>query len=85
MARQPLWPWPLFQFLNLYTVGRTPWTGDEPVARPRPPNSTQTSMPRVEFEPTIPVFERTKTVHVLHGAANVIGIYLNRYFELNHD
>jgi hypothetical protein len=20
-------PWPLFQFLNLYTVGRTSWTG----------------------------------------------------------
>jgi hypothetical protein len=25
--------WPLFQFLNLYTVGRDPWTGDQPVAR----------------------------------------------------
>jgi hypothetical protein len=21
--------WPLFQFLNLYTVGRTPWTEDQ--------------------------------------------------------
>jgi hypothetical protein len=28
--------WPLFQFLNLYTVGRAPWTGYEPVARPLP-------------------------------------------------
>jgi hypothetical protein len=27
--------WPLvFSFLILYTVGRTPWTGDQPVARP---------------------------------------------------
>jgi hypothetical protein len=27
-------PWPLLQFCNLfYTDGRTPWTGDEPVAR----------------------------------------------------
>jgi hypothetical protein len=25
-----------FQFLNLYTVSRTPWTGDQPVARPLP-------------------------------------------------
>jgi hypothetical protein len=25
-----------FQFLNLYTVGRTPWTGDQPVARRLP-------------------------------------------------
>jgi hypothetical protein len=23
---------PLFQFLNLYTDGRTPWTSDQPVA-----------------------------------------------------
>jgi hypothetical protein len=23
-----------FSFLTLYTVGRTPWTGDQPVARP---------------------------------------------------
>jgi hypothetical protein len=32
----------------------------------------QTSMPRVGFEPTIPVFERAKRVHVLDGAATVI-------------
>jgi hypothetical protein len=29
-------------------------------------------MPRVELEPTIPVFERAKTVHVLDRAATVI-------------
>jgi hypothetical protein len=28
-------------------------------------------MPRVEFEPTTPVFERTKTVHALDRAATV--------------
>jgi hypothetical protein len=32
----PCGPWPLFQFLNLYTAGRTPWTGHQPVARPLP-------------------------------------------------
>jgi hypothetical protein len=61
-------PWPLFSFLILYTVGMTPWTGDEPVARPLPTHRatrtqnkrTQTSMPWVGFEPTIPVFERQK-------------------------
>jgi hypothetical protein len=49
---------------NLYTVGRTPWTGDQPVAKPLPTHGTtqtqnkrtQTSIPRVRFEPTIPVF-----------------------------
>jgi hypothetical protein len=30
-------------------------------------------MPQVGFEPTIPVFEGTKTVHALDGAATVFG------------
>jgi hypothetical protein len=34
---------------------------------------TQTSMPRVRFEPMIPAFERAKTVHALDRAATVIG------------
>jgi hypothetical protein len=58
----PYGPWPPSYFLNLYTVGRTPWTGDQPVARPLPTRRTtqtqnkrtQTSMPWVGFEPTIP-------------------------------
>jgi hypothetical protein len=33
-------------------------------------------MPRVGYEPTIPVFERAKTVHALDRAATVIGLYL---------
>jgi hypothetical protein len=35
---------------------------------------TQTSMPRVGFEPTIPVFEGAKTVHALDRAVTVFGI-----------
>jgi hypothetical protein len=34
---------------------------------------TQTSMPRVGFIPTIPVFERAKTFHALDRAATVMG------------
>jgi hypothetical protein len=34
---------------------------------------TQTSMPRVRFEPTIPVFECAETVHALDRAATVDG------------
>jgi hypothetical protein len=34
---------------------------------------TQTSIPRVAFETTIPFFKRAKTVHALDRAANVIG------------
>jgi hypothetical protein len=72
-------PWPLFRFLNLYIVGSTPWKGDQPVARPLPTHRTtqtqnkckQTSMPWVGFEPTIPEFERAKTVHALDHAATV--------------
>jgi hypothetical protein len=66
-----------FGVLILYTVSRTPWTGDQPVSRPLPTHRTthtqnkriQTSMPLVGFELTTPVFERAKTVHALDRAA----------------
>jgi hypothetical protein len=42
--------------LILYTVGRTPWKGYKPVARPLPTQrSTQTEHTCMPFEPTIPV------------------------------
>jgi hypothetical protein len=91
----PCGPWPIFSFLILYTVGSTPWTGDQPVTKPLPTHrttqeqnkSTQTSMPRVGFEPTIPVFQRAKTVHASDLAATVIGhtshinIYISKYYQ----
>jgi hypothetical protein len=40
----------------------------------------ETPMPQVGFEPTIPVFERAKTVHALDRAAPVIGV-VRRYTE----
>jgi hypothetical protein len=67
MALQPfVGPWPLFSFLILYTVGTTPWTGDQPFARsPSIQWTTQIqnkrtliSILRVGFESTISVFER---------------------------
>jgi hypothetical protein len=40
-ALQPFFgPCPLFQFLNLYIVGRTTWTGNQPVAKPLPKHRT---------------------------------------------
>jgi hypothetical protein len=55
--------------------------GDQPIARPLPTyrttqthnKRTQTCMPRVGFEPTMPEFEKAKTVHALDRAATVIG------------
>jgi hypothetical protein len=62
-----------FSFLIPYIVGRTSWTGYEPVARPLPTHrTTHTSMPRVGFDLTISVFERAKTVHALECATAVI-------------
>jgi hypothetical protein len=54
--------------IYVYTVGRTPWTGDQPVARPLPTHRTtqtqnkhtQTAMPLMGFEQPIPVFERAR-------------------------
>jgi hypothetical protein len=65
-----------FSLLISYTDGRTPWTGDQPVARPLPTHrttQTQISMPLNEFEATISVFERAKTIHISDRAATVIG------------
>jgi hypothetical protein len=36
-------------------------------------------MPRVRFEPTIPVFERAKTVRALDRGATVIGSGLKKH------
>jgi hypothetical protein len=55
--------------------------GDQPVARLIPAhrttqtqnNRTHTSIPQMGFEPTIPVFERAKTIHALDRATNVVG------------
>jgi hypothetical protein len=35
--------WPLFEFLILYTFGRTPWTGDQPISRQLPTHRTTQS------------------------------------------
>jgi hypothetical protein len=82
-----------FSFLILYTVCRTPWTGDQPVAGPLPTRRTtetqnkrkQTFMPRVVFETMIPVLERAKTVHALDRAATVIGLRFIYGGEITHE
>jgi hypothetical protein len=72
MALHPfVGPGRLFSFIILYTFGRTPWTGDRPVAWPLPTHRTtqkhnkciQTSVPWVRLETRTPVFERVKMVH----------------------
>jgi hypothetical protein len=66
-------------FLILYTIGRIHWTGDQPVARPllteqhKQNKRKETCMPWVGFEPTIPAFERAKTVYAWDCAVTVIG------------
>jgi hypothetical protein len=67
--------------------------GEQPVARPLPAHrttqtqnkSTQTSMPRVGFELTIPVFEWAKTVHALDRADTVITYYIRTQGLLNEN
>jgi hypothetical protein len=41
-------------------------------------------MSQVGFEPTIPVFERAKTVHALDRAATVIGYYSYSQAYVSH-
>jgi hypothetical protein len=82
MAIQPfVGPWPLLQFLDLFTqsVGLLGWGGSPslghylPTGQHKHNKSTQTSVPRVVFEPMMPVFEWAKTVHALDCEAPVIG------------
>jgi hypothetical protein len=79
-------PWPFFSFLILYTVGRTPWMGDQPVARPLPTHRTQTQNKRTPYRhpclewdsnATISAFEGAKAVHALDCATTVSGVQEN--------
>jgi hypothetical protein len=77
----------IFTFtFTLYIVGRTPWTGDQPVVRPLPTHKTtqtqnkrtQTSMPWTGFEPTIRVFRVGEDGScLLDRPATVIGTALH--------
>jgi hypothetical protein len=79
-----------FLILVFYTADRTPWTGDQPVARPSSTHRTtqtqnkcaQWSMPQVQFECTIPVFERAKIINVLDCAATVIDLNIATHCKL---
>jgi hypothetical protein len=68
----PFAPWPLFLFPNLSTVGRTPWTGDQPVASPLPTHRKHKRNKRTHW-----CLEWIRThylsVHVSGGAAAVTG------------
>jgi hypothetical protein len=54
---------------------------DEESARRKASAYTQTSMPQVEIQPTIPMFERARTIHALDRAATVIGLTSILYFQ----
>jgi hypothetical protein len=89
MALQPfVGPWPLLQFRNpFFTDGRTPWTSDQPIARPLPTHrttKTQTSMSRVGFEPTTPVFERAKKFMPYTKKPPWSASFLQDYIFLEH-
>jgi hypothetical protein len=61
--------------------------GDQPNARPLPTQDNTTpkdaAMPRVGFEPTFPVFERSKTVRALDSAAIGTGFPIRRNTKIN--
>jgi hypothetical protein len=71
-----------FSFLILYLVGRTPWTADQPVARPLPTHGNTNRIkahrhPCLEWDSS-PRSQcwRAKTVDPLDRAPTVIGTYL---------
>jgi hypothetical protein len=81
-----LGPGRLLSFVIVYTVSRTPWTGDQPVASPLTTHGTaQTQTKRTQrFEPTTPIFEQVKTGHASDCVTTVIGVLAISYIKLNH-
>jgi hypothetical protein len=68
-------------FLTLYRVGRTPWTWISPsqclclhTEQHKQNKRTQTSMPRVGFEPMTSTFGRPNTFRTLDLAGTLVGI-----------
>jgi hypothetical protein len=69
-----LGPWPIFQSVGPLGRGISRSQGVYLHTEQHKQNKrTQTSMPRVGFEPTIPVSERAKTVRVSDRAAGHCG------------
>jgi hypothetical protein len=69
-----------FTFLIFYTVGWTPWTGDQPVSRPLAEhraaqrlNAHRHPYLKWDSKPMTALFERVKTVYALDRPATVIG------------
>jgi hypothetical protein len=67
--------------IGLLGWGISPSQGDNPHRTTKTEKKPQTSMPRVGFETTIPVFERGKTVR----AATVIGIDIVNDWKLKYE
>jgi hypothetical protein len=73
-------PWPLIQFLDPIHSRQDSLDGGSArrkAATYTQNERTQTSMPLVGLEPTIPASERAKTLHDLYRAVTVIGLFLN--------
>jgi hypothetical protein len=81
MALQPLGPGRFFTYTqSVGLLGReiSPSQGRYLHTEQHKQNKrTQTSMPRVGFDPTIPAFERAKTIYALDRAATGIGGAIN--------
>jgi hypothetical protein len=79
MAVQPLWTLGRFFSFLICTqseglLGRGVSPSRDCYIHTEQDKCTQTSMPPVGLEPTVPVSEPAKTVHALDRAATVIGI-----------
>jgi hypothetical protein len=61
LALQPLWALASFQFPDLITIGRTPWTCDQPAARPLPKHRTAQTQKKHIYIPNMHVLSGIRT------------------------
>jgi hypothetical protein len=61
MALQLLWALASFQFPDLFTVGRTPWTSHQLVAKPLPKHRTTQAQNKHIYTPNIHALSGIRT------------------------
>jgi hypothetical protein len=83
----PCGSWPLFQFLDLFTIGRTPWTSDQLVTRSLPIHrATQTQNKHI-YTPNIHALSGIRShdhsVRASEDSSSATVIGQSLYYDLN--
>jgi hypothetical protein len=78
-------PWPIFSFLMLYRVSRTPCTADQPVASPLPSHRvSQTQNKHTNFDPSVWVGEAGSGLRQRSHCVRHVNLHTNKQTNKLH-